>query len=189
MTATDNAITLTGFVHNYSEKYAAEKAAKAVYGVQAVAHDIEVKLKADRTDPEIARDVAQALKLDGIIPHDGIKATVQNGFVILEGAVEWNYQRTSAGNCARNVRGVRGMANNIVMNPKLASPMDVLHRIEKALERNAEIDARRITVSAVDGRVQLHGSVRSWAERTEAEHAAWAAPGVTDVIDHLSVVP
>lgn len=189
VTAHDNTVTLTGFVHNYGEKYEAEKAAKKVYGVQAVANDIEVKLKADRTDPEIARDFAQAIRLDETIPQEAIKATVQNRFVILEGMVEWNYQRTRVENYARNVAGVRGVTDNIVIKPKIVSPSDVLHRIEDALERNAEIDARRISVSATDGKIHLYGSVRSWAERSEAEHAAWAAPGVTDVIDHLTVVP
>ncbi|MGA2714890.1 MAG: BON domain-containing protein [Bryobacteraceae bacterium] len=187
--ATDHVITLTGFVHNYNEKYAAENAAKSVYGVKAVANDIEVKLKAARTDPEIARDVAHAIKLDVTVPDDGIKAAVQEGFVTLEGAVEWNFQRISVETCARNVPGVRGVMNRIVVKPKAVSSVDVLHKIEDALRRSAEVDARRITVSTTNGTVHLHGSVRSWAERDEAEKAAWAAPGVSEVIDYISVVP
>jgi len=187
--AADHVITLTGFVHNYNEKYAAEDAAKSVYGVQAVANDIEVKLKAARTDPEIARDVAHAIKLDVTVPDDGIKAAVQNGFVTLEGTVEWNFQRTSAETCSRNVPGVRGVMNHILFKPQKVSSTDVLHKIEAALHRSAAVDARRITVSTKDREVHLYGSVRSWAERDEAEHAAWAAPGVSEVIDHISVVP
>jgi len=185
----DNVITLTGFAHHYSEKYAAEKAAKSVYGVQAVANDIEVKLGTARSDPEIARDLAQATKLDVALPANGIKTTVQDGFVTLEGTVEWNFQRAKIEASARNVPGVRGVMNQIVIKPKPVSTVEVLHKIEDALRRNAEVDARRITVSAKDGQVHLYGSVRSWMEREEAEHAAWAAPGVSDVVDHISVIP
>jgi len=189
VTALDNVITLTGFAHHYSEKYAAEKSAKSVYGVQAVANDIEVKLGTARSDPEIARDVAQATKLDVSLPPNGIKTTVQDGFVTLEGAVEWNFQRAKIEASARNVAGVRGVMNHIVIKPKPVSTVEVLNKIEDALRRSAEVDARRITVSAKDGQVHLYGSVRSWIEREEAEHAAWAAPGVSDVVDHISVVP
>jgi osmotically-inducible protein OsmY len=187
--AAEHVITLTGFVHSYAEKYAAEEAATSVYGVQAVADDIEVRSKTARTDPEIARDVAHAVKLDVTVPYDGIKATVQQGFVALEGAVEWNFQRMSVEACARNVPGVRGVMNHIVLKPKAASTTDVSHKIEDALRRSAEVDAHRITVTATDGAVHLYGHVRSWAERHQAEQAAWAAPGVSEVIDHISVVP
>ena len=163
--------------------------AKSVYGVQAVANDIEVKLKAARTDPEIARDVAHAVKLDVTVPNDGIKAAVQDGFVSLEGAVEWHFQRTSVEACARRVPGVRGVMNHIVVKPNTASSTDVLHEIEEALHRSAQVNARRITVSTKDNQVHLYGRVRSWAEREQVEHAAWAAPGVSEVIDHILVVP
>lgn len=187
--AADNVITLTGFAHHYSEKYAAEKAAKSVYGVRSVANDIEVKPGTSRSDPEIARDLAQATKVDVALPNNGIKTTVQEGFVTLEGDVEWNFQRARIESCARNVAGVRGVMNHIAIKPKPVSTVEVLHKIEDALRRNAEVDARRITVSAKDGQVHLYGSVRSWVEREEAEHAAWAAPGVSDVVDHISVIP
>lgn len=187
--ALDSVITLTGFAHHYAEKYAAEKAAKSVYGVRAVANDIEVKLGASRSDPEIARDLTQATKLDVALPENGIKTTVQDGFVTLEGSVEWNFQRAKIEAGARNVPGVRGVMNHIVIKPKPVSTVEVLHKIEDALRRSAEVDARRITVSAKDGQVHLYGSVRSWMEREEAEHAAWSAPGVSDVVDHISVIP
>jgi len=189
VTAADNVVTLTGFAHHYSEKYAAEKAAKSVYGVRAVANDIEVKLGTARSDPEIARDLAQATKIDVTLPDNGIKTTVQDGFVTLEGSVEWNFQRSRIEAAARNVPGVRGVMNQIVIKSQPVSTVEVLHKIEDALRRNAEVDARRITVSAKDGHVHLYGSVRSWIERDEAEHAAWSAPGVSDVIDHISVMP
>lgn len=189
VTAADNVVTLTGFAHHYSEKYAAEKAAKAVYGVRAVANDIEVKLGAARSDPEIARDLAQATRLDVALPVNGVKTTVQDGFVTLEGTVEWNFQRARIEAASRNVPGVRGVMNHIVITQKPVSTVEVLHKIEDALRRNAEVDARRITVSAKEGQVHLYGSVRSWIEREEAERAAWAAPGVSDVIDHISVMP
>jgi len=188
VTVNDNVVTLTGFTHSYAEKYATEKAVKSVYGVQAVANDIEVKPATMRTDPEIARDIVNAMKLDLTVPDDRIKAGVHDGYVTLEGTVDWNFQRSGAEACARNVHGVRGVLNHIAIKPKV-SAIEVTHNIEEALRRIAEVDARRITVFAHDGEVQLNGSVRSWFEREEAERAAWAAPGVSEVIDHIAVVP
>ena len=188
VTVSDNVVTLTGFTHSYSEKYAAEKAVKSVFGVQAVANDIEVKPATMRTDPEIARDIVQAMKLDLTVPDDRIKSGVHDGYVTLEGTVDWNFQRSGAESSARNVHGVRGVLNHIVVKPTV-SAVEITHQIEEALRRNAEVDARRITVTARDGEVQLNGRVRSWFEREEAERAAWAAPGVTEVIDHIAVVP
>jgi len=181
------AVTLTGFVHSYTEKVAAEKAAKCVYGVRAVANDIEVK-PMTRTDPEIARDVITAMKLDISVPDDRLKAGIRDAFVTLEGNVEWHYQREAAESCARRVNGVRGVLNKIEVKPKV-STTEVKTKIEDALRRSAEVDAQKITVSAQDGAVTLDGNVRSWSEREAAERAAWAAPGVSRVIDHIAVVP
>jgi len=188
VTVNDNVVTLTGFTHSYSEKYAAEKAVKSVYGVQAVANDIDVKPATVRTDPEIARDIVGAMKLDLTVPDDRVKTGVHDGYVTLEGTVDWNFQRGGAEACARNVTGVRGVLNHIAVKPKI-SAVEVTHNIEEALRRSAEVDARRITVTARDGEVELFGRVRSWFEREEAERAAWAAPGVSEVIDHIAVVP
>jgi len=184
----DSVVTLTGFTHTYSEKYGAEKAVKSVYGVQAVANDIEVKPATMRTDPEIARDIVQAMKLDLTVPDDHIKAGVHDGYVTLEGTVDWNFQRSGAEACARNVHGVRGVLNHIAVKPTV-SAVEVKQNIEEALRRSAGMDARRIIVSAHDGEVELFGRVRSWFEREEAERTAWAAPGVAEVIDHIAVVP
>jgi osmotically-inducible protein OsmY len=184
----DGIVTLTGFVRSYAEKYAAEKASQSVYGVQAVANDIEVKPASVRTDPEIARDAIQAMKIDATVPNDKIKTLVDGGFVTLEGTVDWDFQRRGAESCVRNVAGVRGVVNHIKVEPRVSAG-DVSKKIEEALHRNAQLDSRRITVLATDSKVHLYGSVRSWVEREEAERAAWAAPGVAEVIDHISVVP
>ena len=184
----DNVVTLTGFVHTFAEKYAAEKAAQGVYGVKALANDIEVKPASVRTDPEIARDVVHAMKINVTVPDEKIKTLVNEGFVTLEGTVDWDFQRRGAECCVRNVAGVRGVVNHLKVKPRV-SAAEVSMRIEEALRRNAELDARRITVSAMDSKVHLYGSVRSWSEREEAELAAWAAPGVVEVIDHIAIVP
>jgi len=128
------------------------------------------------------------IRIDLTVPGDRIKTGVHDGYVTLEGTVDWNFQRNGAEACARNVHGIRGVLNHIAVKPKV-SAVEITHQIEEALRRSAEVDARRITVTARDGEVQLNGRVRSWFEREEAERAAWAAPGVSEVIDHIAVVP
>lgn len=190
VTAKDGVVTLTGVVSSFADKMAAERAAKRVYGVRAVANDIEVKLPggAERSDTEIAAAAVNALKWDTSVPGEAITVTVRNGWITLEGEVEWFYQKDAAERAVRLLKGVKGVVNNIKVKSRV-KPGDIKDKIEEAFKRNAEIDARRITVEAQDGKVILSGRVRSWAERDEAEQAAWSAPGVTAVENHITVAP
>jgi osmotically-inducible protein OsmY len=184
----DEVVTLTGYVENYAEKMTAERVAKRTYGVKAVANDIQVRPLFKTTDSEIATKAVLALQSRVDVPDEKIKVMVNDGRITLEGDIDWHYQKNAAEAAVRYLLGVKGVTNVIKVKPQV-STIEVKHKIEDALKRNAEVDARRITVSSSDGKVSLWGNVRSWMEKDEAETAAWAAPGVTQVQNNISIVP
>jgi osmotically-inducible protein OsmY len=181
-------VTLTGKVGSYAQKYAAERVIERVSGVRAIADDLQVRIPGDkaRSDTEIAHAVLQALQWDVEVPDDKLTVKVENGFVVLEGKTDWYYEKAAAERAVRYLTGVKGVINRIHVAPK-ASTTEVKSKIESALKRSAELDAKRITVETSGDRVTLRGYVRSWAERKDAENAAWAAPGVKEVDDELVV--
>jgi osmotically-inducible protein OsmY len=183
--ASGSAVALSGFVDTFAEKASAEKAAKSVRGVLLIASDIEVR-PSTRTDPEIAGEIRQALKSHALLPETNIDATVREGFVTLEGTVEWNYQKVSALEAAESIRGVRGVWNRIAVKPQV-SPASVKDAIDAALRRSAELDAKSIYVSVHGSTVELSGKVHSFSEREDAERSAWAAPGIESVVNLLQV--
>ena len=186
----DGVVTLAGYVKSYTDKYEAEAAAKRVASVRAVANDLEVRLPSvdERPDPDIARDAVAAIKSQLPISSEHIKVVIKNGWVSLEGQVEWQYQRQTAEKAVRRIKGVKGVSNLIQLGPR-AQPEDIKRKIQEAFKRNAEVDANRIMVETNGSEVILKGTVRSWVEREEAERVAWSAPGVTKVEDRIAVSP
>lgn len=181
-------VTLSGHIDTYAEKFAVEKAVKNVAGVKGVAMELDVKLAPDhhRSDTDIALAAQTALLWDALVPHERIKVKAEKGWLTLEGQVEWDYQREAAARSVRNLTGVVGVSNLLTLAPK-ATPTDVRHRIQDALVRHAEREAKHIEVSVSGGTVTLSGNVDSWAERASAQGAAWSAPGVTHVNNGLRV--
>jgi len=183
-------VTLRGNVRSYAEKLMAERVALRLYGAKAVANDLAVHVANayQRTDTEIAQAAVSALKWHTVVPDDRVTVTVKDGWISLAGTLDWQYQKDAADRAVRDLTGVKGVTNDIRVQPHVKTT-DVRAKIEAAFTRSAEIDARRVSVTSQDGTVVLTGNVRSWAERQEAERAAWAAPGVRQVDDRITVVP
>lgn len=188
--AVDGVVTLSGAVPSYAQKWDSERAAERVAGVRSVANELGVSPTpaAMHTDTQLAHAVTDTLAWDIQVPDDKIKSAVSNGWVRLEGIVEWQYQRDAAMRAIRNLAGVRGVTNEIVVKPQPVSTYDVSREIKDALERRADHTADKITVEAKDGVVTLRGTVTSFGDRRAAEGAAWSARGVKEVKDEIAVL-
>jgi osmotically-inducible protein OsmY len=187
--AESGVITLTGHVSSYSQKISAERAAWRVKGVKGVAQEIKVRFSSDKkvADDEIAQRAINILAWNVSVPHDAVRVKVENGWVTLSGVVNWNYQRLAAESDMHKLSGVIGVVNLVTLAPE-TQKADIKQRITEALKRNAEVEANAIQISVRDGGViSLEGEVESWDERRAAEQAAWSAPGVRMVEDHLRI--
>lgn len=183
-------VALTGHVGSYLERRAAEEAAQSVEGVKAVANDIVIELPFDtkRTDAEVAESAVQALQANVAVPANAVKVYVRDGWVTLEGQVGTWHEKNAAEVALSGLRGIKGLSNNIAICAQIAID-DVQNKIADAFRRRAQLDARNVRVEALEGAVTLQGEVGSWHERTQAEIAAWQAPGVSQVINRLTVKP
>jgi osmotically-inducible protein OsmY len=181
-------VTLTGWADACTKRWAAEKAAHRVRGVDAVVNEIDVRIvRADeRSDADIAAAVVRALEWDAFVPIDNLDVTVSKGRVTLKGEVEWQYQRKDAERVLRRLAGVKGLTNRIRVNPTVG-PRDLKEKIEQAFARSTSLDATNVQVAVEGSQVILTGKVRSWAEREEAQRQAWAAPGVTAVDTRVTI--
>jgi osmotically-inducible protein OsmY len=187
---TSGVVTFTGFVKSVEERCAAERAAKRIVGVRALANDLEVKLPGVNgvSDPDIARHAADAVEIELPYSAHRVQITVQNGFVTLDGVVDWQYQKERAEEAVRRLAGVIGIANNLYLKDRPVAT-DIKQRIGDALKRNAQLDADRIGVEIDGTRVTLTGQVHSWSEHETATEIAWSAPGVKEVKNHICVGP
>ncbi|MDY7578660.1 BON domain-containing protein [Herbaspirillum sp. RTI4] len=186
--AKNGIVTLTGYVTRYIEKRNAERAAERVADVKAVVDDIELKIPgaSQRNDLDIAESSLTALKLNALIPRERIKLAVENGWITLDGEVDWQYQRIAVEDALKFMLGVKGITNKIMVKP-VALISDIQTKIRNALIRNAQIDASQITVETSGNKAILGGKVRSWAERQQAETAAWSAPGISNIENNIHV--
>jgi osmotically-inducible protein OsmY len=182
-------VSLSGLLDSYSKKIAAEKAVMRVGGVKAVANDINVKLWSGfkKSDPEIAEAILNAIKWSTSIPEDKVQVKVDDGWVTLEGEVAWSFQKASARRAIEDLRGVKGVSNNIKVISKIPTTSEVKEKVSHAIQRGATTDAGKIRVDVSGNRVTLAGTVRSYAEKKDAENAAWSAPGVEKVDNNIEV--
>jgi osmotically-inducible protein OsmY len=187
VTAKDGVVTLSGNVSSYTEKLAAARAARRVNGVKGVAEDIKVHYSFSKVDDtDIAQKALQTLSWDIEVPYDRVKVEVENGWVTLTGTVDWNYQRNAAEADVRKLKGVLGVINDISIKPTVQAS-DIREKIQAALKRNAAVEADNISIAIEGGKVTLSGEVDSWGEDDIVRNTAWAAPGVTEVVDNLVV--
>jgi len=189
VTAKGGVISLTGTVRNFPEKYAAEHATKRVGGVHGIAEELKVEIPTafHRSDADIARAALLALQADISVPKDAVTVKVENGWLTLEGVLDWNYQREAAKRAVNYLIGLKGVSNVISIKPMVSS-IDVKSKIRQAFERNAGIDANKVQVTLVGDTVTLKGDVRSWSEHDDATYAASSVPGVTSVHNYTHVV-
>jgi osmotically-inducible protein OsmY len=187
----EGVVTLTGHVASYAQKTTAEEAVRRVKGVLALANEIEIRYPSDKktSDDEIAKRVLNILKWNEVVPQEGLQVSVEKGWVTLTGQVAWHFQRKAAEDAVRKLTGVTGVINDIAIKPTV-SPYDVKEKIESALTRYAEIEAKGIKVTVRDGnKVSLEGKVDNWDERAAVENAAWSVAGVQSVDDRLTITP
>jgi osmotically-inducible protein OsmY len=187
----EGVVTLTGHVASYAQKTTAEEAVRRVKGVLALANEIEIRYPSDKktSDDEIAKRVLNILKWNEVVPQEGLQVSVEKGWVTLTGEVAWQFQRKAVEDAVRKLTGVTGVINDIAIKPAV-SAYDVKEKIESALTRHAEIEAKGIKVTVRDGnKVSLEGKVDNWDERAAVENAAWSVAGVQSVDDRLTITP
>jgi osmotically-inducible protein OsmY len=186
----DGIVTLTGEVSTFAEKWNAERAVERVEGVRAIVNKIEVRIVGDYSDADIAREAADALRWNLMVPPGKVIPKVENGYITLTGEVNYDFQRRAAEKAVRYIPGVKGVINLITIKPKVEAEeikKSIKQQIDEALKRMATVDAENIQVEVQGSEIILRGTVRSWAERHEAEKAAWSAPGVTSVKNYITV--